>query len=301
MPTLTILNPAAGRGRAREVWEMLRARTGEPDSQLHVTTAPGEAEDVARAALLAGTERIFVVGGDGTFNEVLNGFFVNGAALNPAAVLVAVAAGTGCDLVRTLAGMPAPGGFSAMDVGKVTCVGADGGERVRYFANVASCGQSARVAAAVKRMPRWCGGPAAYLLAILESLATYQPVAVSLSIDGVAGDPRRVRCVALANGRAFGGGLTIAPDARVDSGALDLAVIGAAPRRWLLRNLGAIYRGDHAGMPHISHAQAQQIDIRSAEPVAIEADGEVIGSLPARVELLAGAVRVALPGHVFVG
>jgi YegS/Rv2252/BmrU family lipid kinase len=303
MRSLTILNPAAGRGRARDVWERLRRQLEERGEtpRVHVTRARGEALGVTRMALQAGVERIYVVGGDGTFNEALNGYFFDGVALNPTAVLVAVAAGTGCDLVRSLALSAAPDGFIQMDVGRLSCVGASGEEVVRYFANVASCGQSARVAETVARMPRWFGGGGAYLLAILGSLRSYQPALVELTIDGVRAEPQPARCIAVANGRAFGGGLTIAPQARVDSGVLDLAVLGAASPGWLLRNVCRIYRGEHDALAHLSHRSARSVTVTSGTRVAIEADGEPAGELPASFEVLAGSVRVALPEQLLVG
>jgi len=303
MRSLTILNPAAGRGRAAAVWERLRRqleKRGE-SPRVHVTTARGEAGPVARAALEGGVERIFVVGGDGTFNEVLNGYFSDAAPINPAAVLVAVAAGTGCDLVRSLDSCQAAEGFIRMDVGRLSCVGAGGEAVVRYFANVASCGQSARVAEAVARMPRWFGGSAAYLFAILKSLRSYQPPLVELTIDGGPALPQVARCIAVANGRAFGGGLTIAPQARVDNGLLDLAVLGAATPGWLLRNVHRIYRGEHEQLAHLNHTLLRSVSITSNACVAIEADGEPAGLLPARFEILAGSVRVALPHHLLIG
>jgi diacylglycerol kinase (ATP) len=304
MRSLTILNPAAGRGRAAAVWERLRRQLEErgESPRVHVTAARGEAGPVARAALEGGVGRIFVVGGDGTFNEVLNGyFFTDGAPVNPAAVLVAVAAGTGCDLVRSLDSCPAAEGFIRMDVGRLSCVGAGGEAVVRYFANVASCGQSARVAETVARMPRWFGGSAAYLFAILKSLRGYQPPLVELTIDAGPGLPQVARCIAVANGRAFGGGLTIAPQARLDSGRLDLAVLGAASPGWLLRNVRRIYRGEHEQLAHLKHTSIRTLSITSNACVAIEADGEPAGQLPARFEILAGSVRVALPDHLLIG
>lgn len=303
MQGLTILNPAAGRGRAAAVWERLRLQLEErgESPRVHVTTARGEAGAVVSAALQTGVERIYVVGGDGTFNEVLNGYFSAGSAINPAAVLVAVAAGTGCDLVRSLADCHAPEGFIRMDVGRLSCVGAGGEAVVRYFANVASCGQSARVAATVARMPRWFGGSAAYLVAILHSLRSYQPPLVDLTVDGMRAEPQRARCIAVANGRAFGGGLTIAPQARVDNGMLELAVLGAASPGWLLRHAGRIYRGEHEQLAHLNQVRLRTLEVTSSARVAIEADGELAGELPARFEVLAGSVRVALPGHLFIG
>lgn len=293
--SVVIVNPAAGGGRAPRVAERL-ARLLESRGEafgVELTSAAGEAGILARRAAAAGARKIYVVGGDGTFNEAINGLFGGGARPDPQLLLAVVPAGTGCDLARTLARLGRA--EIRMDVGVLRCVGHDDAPVTRYFANVASCGQSAAVALASRTMPRWFGGTAAYLLAILRTLWSYR--AAQVCVRGADGFERcgRLRCVALGNGRVFGGGLAIAPYALPDDGLLDVAILDDAPVGWLLANVWQIYRGRHAGLRHLGHhATAGPVELASGEVVAIEADGEVVGRLPATVDVLAGALRVVL-------
>jgi len=300
MRTITILNPAAAGGLAAKRWEKRKRLLGpESGGRLMVTAAPGDAAGFARRALEDGIGRIFVVGGDGTFNEVLNGYIRNDQPINPEAVLLPVAAGTGNDFSRLLASRPArPEEPLRLDVGKVTHSLADGGTAVRYFANVASCGQSAAIAGARfhTAFAARLGGKAAYFLSALKSLWSYQPSAVEISAGGATIRHGRVRLVAVANGRTFGGGIAISPASDPADGELNLTVVGDSTPLWLLRHAAAIYRGEHRHLKHISHHRAPAATIAATDSsIALETDGEVIGQLPATFEVIAKALRVAVP------
>src|SRR5690606_9874939 len=145
-----IVNPHAGNGRARAAWpsiELAMRQAGMAFDTV-VTPRPLEATVLARQALLGGAETIVAVGGDGTVNEVVNGFFDDGVAIAPDARLGVICCGTGSDFIRSL-GLPrgqaavafiAEAATQTIDLGQVSYRGTEGRRHERLFANVGDLG-----------------------------------------------------------------------------------------------------------------------------------------------------------------
>lgn len=296
---LVVLNPHAGRGRGAQVWRRQRHAVESlvGPCRLHVTPDADAAERIVREALRQGTETIVCVGGDGTMHAAVNGFFTKQTPINPEATLVPVFAGTGCDLARALRRLPAENeALHRIDIGHVACTDATGRPVTRQFVNMASVGLSAdvldRMAAA--SLPRLFGGTLAFLVAILQVLWRSPCPLIEVSADGRALPPHRTHCMAIGNGHSFGGGLQIVPYARLNDGALALTSLGEAAPLWLLRHALHFYRGTHLDLPGMRHTRGQRITLRSPAPVRIEADGELLGWLPATLTLRPAALRVRL-------
>ena len=295
-PVGVILNPAAGGGRALRLLPRLVAalRDCGEAHHVHVTAAPGEATDVARRFAGDGMRLVVAVGGDGTLNEVANGLL---SAEAPAPVALGVVpAGRGADFARTLAAPCDPAAALAracrstplpIDVGRATF--ADGSTRV--FVNVGGLGFDAAVAerAAGSRLP---GSKAPYLRGLAGALVGYRNRHVAVDADGalVTGT---VLAVIVANGRYFGGGFKIVPDAAVDDGRLDLAIVGDISRLDLLRQVPRLYRGAHVAHPKFTHLTARSIRVESAEPSRVQLDGELVGTAPVTFTVESGALRIA--------
>ncbi len=305
--TVVIVNPQAGGGRARRLWPGLREALDVTVGTYATrwTTRPGEATEYARTALRNGYDRVLAVGGDGTLNEVANGFFDGDAPIRPSAVLAPIGGGTGSDFRRSLgAAMPPDAAvrallqdrFRTIDLGRLRYTAEDGREATRYFVNIASFGMGGAVDRVVQSLPakRWLGGRLAYLYAILHTLAHYTSPPVELSVDGVPRGTFRIRNVAIANGRFFGGGLKIAPCARLDDGRFDVVVLGDLTRRALLRHAPRFYRGTHTALHHVATMRGQRIVAAPAAdaPVRLDVDGEPLGRLPATFEIVPRALRI---------
>jgi YegS/Rv2252/BmrU family lipid kinase len=300
MRTCVIANPVAGQGRVRRLWPRLapRLRAAAPDLTVRWTAAPGEATALTRTALEAGVDRIVMVGGDGTFHEVVNGFVgTDGRPLVPSARLVPLPCGTGNDFRRALglpdgltaAGLLARDRLRTVDLLRVEYVAPDGAARTRVALNEASFGLSGRVLQLLDRGPRLLPGRALrYLGALLRALVTARPVPVALTLDGTPLPPTAVRLVAVANGPAFGDGIRIAPTAVPTDGRLDVTVINDRPLRAFLWHLPRFYRGTHLAVDGVSAFRGRRLTARPAgsAPVWLEADGELLGHLPARIEVL---------------
>jgi YegS/Rv2252/BmrU family lipid kinase len=309
MKTLAIINPRSGGGKTGRDVQSIAHRVAEVAGPITVaqTNAPMDATRITTHALMEGYERVIAVGGDGTINEVVNGFFQNGQAINPEAEFALLNLGTGGDFRKTFdidAGFDASlerlaeGRVRRIDVGRFTFVTSDGKTGTRHFANIASFGMSGDVVDRVNRatLIKRVLGPFAYTWGSLMSFVRYQSKPVRLKIDNAFDDVVSISTCAVCNGQFFGGGMRVAPDASPDDGMLDVIVMGDAPRMDVLKSLGDIKTGKHVNNPNVKIFRAKSVIATPVEatlgaPVLIEADGELPGQLPAMFEVLPKALK----------
>lgn len=299
-----IVNPRSGGGLSESRWARLvgglTEGLGELDSVF--TSAPRDATAIARREAEAGRRLIVAFGGDGTISEVADGVLQAGAG--GTVDLGIIPRGTGGDFRRTLdlphdiaeaARRIGAGKVQVIDAGRASFVAHDGTPGVRHFVNVASFGFSSAVASRANASSKRFGGKMAFLGATVRSLLSYDNTDVWLTVDGQPRRQQRVLLAAVGNGRYFGGGMKICPEARLDSGTLDLVVVGDFSRGEVLMKVGRLYDGSHLELEDVSNATARKL---TAEPVEgdavipVELDGETPGRLPATFEITPGALRV---------
>lgn len=301
---LVLVNPRAGAGRAAAKIEGIEAalRARGASFETARTTAPGHATELVHDALRRGLAGVAVVGGDGTLNEAVNGFFSEkGTSIAPEAWLGCLPCGTGGDFRRTvaiprsrdamverlLAATPRP-----VDVGWIEFVDHAGANRRRAFLNIASFGLAGLVDTLVNESPKWMGGTPAFLLGTLRAMARYRNRRVRITIDDEA--PREVEIVnvAIANGQFFGGGMRIAPRARLDDGFFDVVGIEGLRPFEQITLAPFLYGGSVIDRPGISFRPGRRIfaEPLEAEPVLLDVDGEAPGALPARFDIAEGAL-----------
>jgi YegS/Rv2252/BmrU family lipid kinase len=306
--TLVIVNPASAGGRTLKRWPalgMALKAAGVPHD-IHHTTAPFDATAVTRAALGSGYTRVVAAGGDGTLNEVVNGFFTpDGAVLNPDAILGVLPSGTGGDFRRT-AGLPTdPARLAAIlsanrvrriDVGRVTYD--DPATAARQFINIADCGVGGEVVARVNRSANKGGGlrgTAVFLGISLKALTTFGGRPVRLTLDGDAVD-MDIQNVVIANGRCFGAGMRIAPNAQLDDGLFDVVVLPALGRIRTVTAVPSVYRGTHLRQPGVlvRRAAVARVEPLDDRPLLFDIEGEQIGRAPATLTCLPGAINLCV-------
>jgi YegS/Rv2252/BmrU family lipid kinase len=263
------------------------------------TQGPRDAERIAREGVRAGVERVVVAGGDGTTSEVVSGLLA--AGLGGYAELALLPLGTGGDLRRTLDVPREPGAAlaaiaagraTALDAGRVHYVDRAGREAVAYFANIASLGISGLTTELVNRAPKALGGRLSFLIGTLRAIASYRAAPVALRLDGELVHDGPLVLAAAANGRYFGGGMHVAPRARPDDGLLDVVVVPDFGKLRLAAELPRIYRGSHLDVPGVVWRRGAAVEATAlGEPPWVEIDGEPLGRLPARVEILPKALR----------
>lgn len=297
-----IVNPRSAHGRTGKRWpallEAVRAR--HRDFTVCLTEYPNHAVDLTRRMLWEGHTRIVSVGGDGTHFEVTNGFYDGASPVNPDAVLALLPAGTGSDLARTL-GMP--NGAAAIplldtdhvvaaDMARITCARPGGGEVMCYFLNTSRIGIGGEVVWQVNRNTKALGGFFSYCWGALRALFTYSDRTMRIDIDGEVRE-QAVKEIIIANGCYDGGGMHVAPKARLDDGLFDIYIIGPIALWDALRSLPLIYRGGLESRPDVvSFTRGKIIRVESPEQTKINTDGEVPGILPATIEMLPRAIRV---------
>ena len=298
-PVPVVVNPAAGGGEGTAAAERLRARAEalgvEVDIHLPTYTA------ATRAALAAGVgaERVVVAGGDGIAHLATNALAGTETALG------IVPVGTGNDAAGALG---IPGDLTtAIDLaltGPPTLIDTlriDGGPGAadagppRRGLTIATVGFGVTVNERAERL-RWPTGQWSYTVATVLEIPKVRPWRYELFVDG----HRRsvdAMLLAVANTPRFGGGMQIAPDADPADGLLDLVIIGAAPRRDLLRLLPAARSGGHLRDPRVEVVRCQSVEIRltDGEAAPVRADGESVGDLPIRVENDPTTLRVVAP------
>lgn len=283
-----IVNPMAGGGRAASILPEMEATLGRLEIEFHTeqTKSLEHAEDLARAAVAAG-EATATLGGDGLVGRVA------GVLADTEGVLAILPGGRGNDLARVL-GIPADpaGACAVLAAGRVRQldVGDAGG---RSFIGIASCGfdsDANRIANATTHV----GGNLVYAYGALRALAAWEPARFELELDG---RPLAFTgySVIVANSRAYGGGMYIAPDAELDDGLFDVVLIGRVPKRRFLLTLPRVFKGRHVQSPAVHVRRARQVRVSADRPFAMYADGDPIGELPLVVRARRRVLRVCAP------
>jgi YegS/Rv2252/BmrU family lipid kinase len=300
-----IVNPHAGRRKvAEEIPTLERTLTERSlEHRMVVTQGRGDATRFAREAVEAGSRYLVAVGGDGTVNEVVNGMLdaESGTPLSEGLVLGVVAAGSGCDLVRTF-NLPGDSTRACahltgdatydLDIGKVTYKDAEGEERVRFFANIAEAGLGAAVARRADRMSsRW--GQSKYFFAFWRVLPAFRLAQVKVRADRKTYEGPAFQVV-VGNCQFYGGAMRISPRSYPGDGVLDVLVF-KGPRSDAFTLIPKVYKGTHIPHDHIEELRAKAgITIDADRPLPIEADGEVFGTTPARFTIVPQAIRFKL-------
>ena len=307
-----IVNPRAAGGSTGkhfdDISSAVRSAVGDHDHAF--TERPMHAAEIARAALRGGCDLVIAAGGDGTISEVVNGFFEEPRPgeqprpVRPGATLGLLPRGTGGDLRRTV-GLDgdlrrcAPrlkGEERPIDVGRIDFVDSKGQPAARYFINVAEAGVGSDVVRIANSSSKLLGGKVTFALASLRALAGWTDVPVRYSLDAAPPQEATVTTFAVANGRCFGGGMMVAPEARLDDGLFHITIwSGYGLADFALRG-ASMYDGSHVKMKGTRTATARTVRLepggKARGPVAIEADGELIGRLPATFTVLPGALRL---------
>jgi len=270
-----------------------------------MTSRPVEATEITQRQVLASRPVVVAVGGDGTLNEVVNGFFRNGAPLPTTTKLAFVPLGTGGDFRRTLR-IPLDtrqalevlrnGMVRRLDAGCVTFQTQDGATAVRHFINIADAGLGGDVVFQMGNGTKRFGS-AAYTLAGLRALMGYKNHPMSVDIDGVTHQLDRAQQVVVANCQFFGGGMKMAPAASPTDGVFDVVLVKNAGKIETMRGMNDIRSGHHLDQsnPKIELMYGKRISVSSPDKVRIDVDGEAVGFLPALFEIQPGAIEFITP------
>jgi len=295
------VNPVAGAGRTAKKWPQIMSLL--KGIGLHfehdITEAPGHAIELAKSAVGKGYRLVVSVGGDGTINEIVNGLHDAGSMAD--VMLGIISTGTGSDYIRTIGISPRHGEACqcfvsprklTVDLGVVEYF--DRGQAVRrLFVNFAGLGFDAEVVKATTQRFKYLGSLPSYLLGLLTTLVCYQNKRVTLKLDGQT-EERKVCVVLMGNGRYGGGGMLATPHADLMDGLLDVLIIDDLSKPDLLWSLPRVYRGTHLTHPKVTIKRAREVEILPTEPMSLQADGELLGEIPARFGVIPAALNVII-------
>lgn len=297
-PTLMLLNPKAGGGRARKLVRAIETSLAlaHPRPMFFMTDDVRGARKLVDA-MPAGS-RVIVAGGDGSVQQLLTSLVAGGHTL----ALVPI--GSGNDTARALGvagknwrkaldiALHAPA--STIDIGELSFTEAGGrSERRALFISSLAAGFDASVTARAAGVPGWLTGLPRYLLATFAELAMLRHYPITLDTDGVTRHEGTVLLASSLNTPTYGAGMPIAPKASDNDGQLDLMLADGMGLLRVLRLLPAMLGGRHIGQRGVSHLRFASLEANAAEPLPVAADGEYLGEVSAlRVVVRPGLLSV---------
>jgi diacylglycerol kinase (ATP) len=290
--TCIILNPTAG--SVRHIDELVARLARLPNAEVRVTGRRGSAARFARTAIEKGRDTIIAAGGDGTLNEVINGIGKNSGEVRVGLIPL----GTGNDFARTI-GVPtdldaaidliAAKKTRAVDLVRVTS------DEVRYFVNVSAGGFSGLVDEKMTPQMKKTWGPLAYLRGAAAALCGLHAYRTTLAFDNSESMTLDLYNVVVGNGRYVAGGRMIAPEASIDDGLLDVVLIRQRPAPELALLAAQVAIGNHLSSDAVVFRRAAKLTVNSKPRMCFNVDGELVGSEPARFEILPRALRFIAP------
>jgi diacylglycerol kinase (ATP) len=299
--TKVIVNPAAGASTTYKKWSLIHSllKSTGLAFDYQFTEGKGHGIELAREAAERGYDFMVAVGGDGTIHEVANGIMQSPNIAK--AALGIVGTGTGGDLVRSI-GLPHDYALACskltsehrmtVDLGLVQYV-QNKQAKQRFFINSAGIGFDATVVKATEQLPKFFGGTLPYLVGLAHSFIGYKNKTVTIRIGEMI-EKIRVLSIVVANGGYFGGGMHVAPEARLDDSLLDTVIVGDFGKIELLKTFPRVYKGTHLSHPKIRLEKVTSISIESSKSFLLHADGELLGEGPASFSILPGALNLVI-------
>lgn len=303
MRTLIIVNANACGGKAVAVYKNAEGRIAELFGDLTIAVSE-KPEDVGRhldAAAAAGVDLVVAFGGDGTNHSVINALAERpglGAAFGSLPV------GTGTDWARAL-GIPSDPAAAVdwlmrakpvlCDLGRLEYRDAQNGDLParRFFLNISSAGVSGAIVARVNRLRRRTA--LTFLRTTIAALFKYRPQRITVECDGEEFYQGPSYLLAVANGRFFGRGMRVAPDALVDDALFDVVLVEGMPRLRILLALRTVFSGRHLRRKDVHHRRAASVRVHSEDgPLSLDLDGEEALGQDLAYTVLPGALRVLM-------
>jgi diacylglycerol kinase (ATP) len=294
-----IVNPAAGACSTRRKWPFIQRllRHIGLSFDYQFTEGKGHAIELAKDAANNGYDYLVSVGGDGTAHEVANGILSTGNAGHIA--LGVISTGTGSDLIRSI-GVPKDYESAChclidpkrkvIDVGIVEYQ-RNGQPARRFFINLADVGFDAEVVKYTEHMPKNLGGTVPYVIGLLWSLLGYHNKPFLIRVGNKMWNARVLTAV-VANGGFQGGGMHVAPEAKIDDNLFDVMVVGDVGKFELLKAFPMVYKGTHLSHPKVRLEKGTDVSIESSEPFLVHADGELLGDGPAFFHIVPKALTI---------
>ncbi|MBN2899616.1 MAG: diacylglycerol kinase family lipid kinase [Clostridia bacterium] len=284
---LFIINPVAGKGITKEMIPEIKRNFKDDVVDIKITKNVGDATQIAKTYSESYSD-IISVGGDGTLTEIVDGLKDYKGKLG------IIPAGTGNDFARSLniehslftcLEIIKNGKTKKCDILKVND---------HRFINVASFGIDGQVIIETDKIKHKIKGTTAYVISSLKAIRKFEPYKVKLSIDGKTLE-REIVLVAVGNGQYFGGGMQVTPRAKIDDGQLDVVLANKTSKINLIKLFLKLFKGEHIGDALVEHYKCLEFKIESHEDLYINADGNLIGKVPASISVENEKIQVIIP------
>ncbi|MBA7528313.1 Diacylglycerol kinase [subsurface metagenome] len=301
-----IINSHAARGEAGEKWVDILKHLKKKGFKVkwQFTQKKFHAHDIAREAVKKGAKLIISIGGDGTFNEIVNGVLSHIPQSKYIPELAIIPIGTGSDFSKTL---KIPRDYKSaidiikmektkeMDVGKV--IFKTGTKKwKRYFANVFDAGLGGSVVRIANRAPKILGGFLTFLFSSLTALLIFKRIKLRIWVDKKLVDHGLITIIGAANGQLFGGGMHIAPMALTDDGVLEFLYIkNTNTFKFLVHVLTKVYKGKHLEYGNVYHYRGTELRIECDKVCLLDIDGEEEKAEEVTISIIPKAIKVKVP------
>lgn len=265
--------------------------------EVRETLTRNDAISLASKAADESVDLIVAAGGDGTLNQVVNGVLHGRESYSKLPALAIIPIGSGNDFARTVNIKSDPARLALLiqafkpkpiDVGMIRFTPLEAKPDAiteKYFVNVADMGMGPEVVRRVNESARPFGHAVAYYKSILATFLSYKPMVVTAKTDQWTWTGK-LRTLAVGNGKCYGHGLHIAPDAKPDDRMFNTFICGNVSVFAFIRYTDYLKKGKHIRIPEIEYRETTDIQISSEERCMIEGDGEIFGQLPARIKLI---------------
>ncbi len=300
-----ILNPIAGGGRGKKLQEglikQLDRRFG-TNYRCFITTGPADATNITKGEIMCGSELIISVGGDGTINEIVNGFFSNGKMINTSCELGIINCSTGGGLAHTLS-IPSAlpdqleviqhGSTAELDIGELEYTGPGRQLHRRLFISECSAGIGGAIVADVRYGHKLLGGTLAFGIVALKHAFLFKPKLMEIAAgDGNPAYHEELLGMVAGNGNYCAGGMRLTPRASPVDGKFDILLMRKMTLLRRIRGFIKIYSGSHIDNKNFILFRTAGARISSPDHIELEADGEFLGTTPFSIRLLPNKIRI---------
>ena len=261
---------------------------------IYETISSGDATHLAQHAIEDKTDYLIAAGGDGMLNEVVNGYMNSDEALRKNVILGLLPCGTGNDFARTigmrndieqLASLIENDQTQPVDIGEIQYKSLMGVTKTRYYINITDIGIGGLVVKTVNESSKFLGPNLTYLKATIQAFFSYKHSKVRLTSDSFQWEGP-ILSLCMANGRYFGSGICIAPQAEVSDGKIQLVILGNVSLMDYLKNMSKIKKGEILEHPEILYEQVRSCRIESIDgECPVDMDGEFIGYTPVELNI----------------
>ena len=271
--------------------------------EIRKSTLQNSFQELTANAINKGVDYLILVGGDGSVNEGVNGYFDADSELSEKVMLGVYPAGSGNDFSKSLGVgndleqlllLVKNDSFKKIDVGLMHFNNVDNTPGKRYFINIADIGIGGYVANKISDSKKRLGGEFTYTKALIQSFFKYKKQEVQLTSQDYNWTGKMMS-ICMANGKYFGSGMCIAPDASLTDGKMQLVIIGEVSLYDYLKNIPKIKKGHKVIHKEIEYSFAEKCEIIAVDsPCPIDMDGEYVGTTPLKTEVISNQLKMLL-------